>query len=59
MSAAEDFNADEFMRGQRDCAEGIPHQAGRSESYDRGYASQYEWNELQGEISERQNRSIR
>ena len=31
----------EFIDGQRDCRDGIPHQS-RSESYDRGYAAQYE-----------------
>ena len=29
-------------RGITDCAEGIPHKAGQGDSYDEGYALQYE-----------------
>ena len=36
------MDADEFLRGQRDCMNGEPHKAGQSEDYDRGYAAQYE-----------------
>ena len=34
--------ADEFLRGQRDCQEGLPHQTGESDAYNRGYATEYE-----------------
>jgi hypothetical protein len=34
-------NTDEFLRGQRDCAEGLPHKEGQPEFYDRGYQFQY------------------
>lgn len=33
---------DWFLKGQRDCKEGIPHKSGFGEYYDRGYAAQYE-----------------
>lgn len=35
------MNTDEFLRGQQDCKEGKPHKSG-STDYDRGYAAQYE-----------------
>lgn len=40
------MNTDEFMQGQQDCKDGKPHEAGRGESYDRGYAAQYELDEV-------------
>ena len=36
------MDCNEFLRGQRDCMNGEPHKAGMSESYDRGYAAQYQ-----------------
>jgi hypothetical protein len=36
------MNADDFLKGQRDCEKGAVHQSGKSESYDRGYAAQYQ-----------------
>lgn len=33
----------DFIDGQRDCKEGVPHQAGKSEEYTRGYGVQYEF----------------
>jgi len=44
----EDF-AGEFLRGQIDCAEGKPHSAGNSEAYDRGYATEYEREQILSE----------
>ncbi len=40
--------SDDFLQGQRDCEEGIPHQTGKSEAYDRGYAAQYEMEQIMG-----------
>ena len=31
-----------FLRGQADCRDGMPHKEGMGEAYDRGYACQYE-----------------
>lgn len=31
----------DFLAGQRDCRDGVPHQVGRSESYNRGYSEEY------------------
>jgi len=42
------MNPDEFMQGQKDCANGVPHKAGMSDSYDRGYAAQYEMEQIMG-----------
>jgi hypothetical protein len=41
--------SDEFLRGQNDCFEGIPHKPDQSEAYDRGYSAQYH---LEAELSE-------
>lgn len=46
----DDINADEFMRGQRDCINGIPHKSD-SKDYDRGYAAQYELEQVTEKIS--------
>lgn len=43
-----DFST-EFLRGQNDCAEGKPHSSGQSEAYDRGYATQYEREQILSE----------
>ena len=31
---------DDFLQGQRDCRDGIPHKSG-SDAYNRGYAAEY------------------
>lgn len=41
-------DASEFLRGQRDCEQGIPHKSGQSEEYNRGYAAQYELEQILG-----------
>ena len=42
---------DEFLRGQRDCREGIPHKTGQSEAYDRGYSSEYSLEQVKTEMT--------
>lgn len=37
-----DMNTDLFLQGQKDCQDGKPHESGKGEDYDRGYACQYE-----------------
>jgi len=39
-------DTEERLAGQRDCKEGNPHQPGRSEDYNLGYAEQYELEQL-------------
>ena len=51
MSHARDIVADDFLRGQRDCKNGIPHKSGQSESYDRGYGIEYEKEQVQTELT--------
>lgn len=46
-----DINPDEFLSGQRDCQNGVPHKADRSRSYDRGYSTQYELNAYKDEVT--------
>ena len=41
---------DDFLQGQKDCADGIPHEPGMSADYDRGYADEYE---MSAKIDER------
>jgi hypothetical protein len=41
----------EFLRGQIDCQNGVDHKPGQSPDYDRGYATQYEWEQVQTELS--------
>jgi hypothetical protein len=45
----------EFIDGQRDCRDGVEHQS-RSESYDRGYAAQYELEQMNTERTEMRGR---
>jgi hypothetical protein len=52
-----DFSTD-FMQGQRDCREGIPHQSGKGEAYDRGYAYQYEAEQLMTELGLQQDKCM-
>jgi len=32
----------DFLDGQRDCRDGVPHESSKSENYNRGYNYQYE-----------------
>jgi len=45
-----DFST-EFLAGMRDCKDGKAHEAGKGEAYDRGYATQYESEQVQAEMS--------
>lgn len=40
----------EFLQGQRDCKEGLP-QRRDNDSYLRGYAAQYESEQIQSELT--------
>jgi len=40
-----------FLQGQIDCRDGKPHQSGKGESYDRGYSTQYEMEQIQEAMS--------
>jgi hypothetical protein len=40
------YNVIEFIDGQRACKDGKPHESGKSESYDAGYAAQYELEQM-------------
>ena len=42
---------DDFLQGQRDCQEGIPHKSGKSDSYNRGYSAEYEREQIMSELS--------
>jgi len=41
----------DFLAGQVDCRDGVPHKPGMSEAYDRGYSAQYELEQVQSENS--------
>lgn len=36
----------EFVRGQADCRDGVPHKEGQSADYDAGYRTQYELEQI-------------
>ena len=38
----------DFLNGMADCRDGEDHKPGRSESYDRGYNCQYQWEQIVG-----------
>jgi hypothetical protein len=40
--------AGEFLRGQSDCAAGLPHSTG-TDGYNSGYAAQYAWEQTKTE----------
>lgn len=44
------YDIGEFINGQRDCRDGITHKPGMTESYDAGYAAQYEIEQVMGAI---------
>jgi hypothetical protein len=35
------IDANDYLRGMKDCQDGVPHKAGESADYDRGYSAQY------------------
>lgn len=45
-----DINIDDFLQGQKDCVNGEVHKEGMGESYDNGYAVQYELEQLRNEL---------
>ena len=47
------METNDFLQGQEDCREGKSHEAGKSDSYDRGYSTQYEWEQILGAMYER------
>ena len=44
------MNIFDFVQGQQDCKNGKPHEAGHSLDYDRGYATQYELEQVNNEM---------
>lgn len=43
-------NGGDFLQGMRDCERGIPHQPGKSQDYDNGYATQYALEQINSQI---------
>ena len=41
------YDINEFIDGQKDCRDGVPHKAGMSESYDAGYSAEYQLEQIQ------------
>lgn len=44
------LDAGMFLRGEKDCLDGVAHEDGKGNDYDRGYAARYEMEQLLGEI---------
>jgi hypothetical protein len=40
------------LQGQKDCAEGKPHQMGMPDSYNRGYSAQYQHEQNMNHLDE-------
>jgi hypothetical protein len=40
--AGKEMNTAEYLQGANDCLMGIEHKAGKGQSYDAGYSSQYQ-----------------
>lgn len=38
---AQNYNLFEFIQGQKDCRDGVQHVAGKGESYDAGFSTEY------------------
>lgn len=51
-NVAQDFDSFEFMRGQQDCIDGEECLVDASDSYMRGYGTQYEWEQIKTNQSE-------
>lgn len=49
-------NPQDFLQGQKDCIAGIPHEAGKSKDYDRGYNTQYQHEQNLTALSMRRSR---
>lgn len=47
-ATASNYDIGDFLDGQRDCNEGVPHKPGMSESYDAGYSAEYQLQEIEG-----------
>lgn len=43
------YDVHEFVHGQRDCKNGVPHKDG-TESYNAGYSAQYQLEQINGEM---------
>lgn len=43
--------ADDFIQGQKDCQDGVPHKRNMSRDYDRGYMVEYEREQAMTELS--------
>lgn len=46
------MNTDEYLRGMNDCSKGRPHMPNQSKDYDNGYATQYEAEQIQDQMTE-------
>lgn len=47
--AACNYDVFDFIRGQTDCREGVPHKDGNGEGYDAGYAAQFQLEQIQSQ----------
>lgn len=46
------YDTFEYVRGQADCRDGMPHKANQSASYDAGFNTEYQLEQIEGERSE-------
>lgn len=50
VEAIPKLNAGMFLKGEKDCLDGVAHEAGKGDDYDRGYSARYEMEQILGEI---------
>lgn len=43
---------EEFIAGQQDCRDGVEHKAGRHPDYTRGYATEYEKDQINAQLGD-------
>lgn len=50
---------DDFFQGQKDCQQGNPHEANKSDSYNRGYSTEYESAAIKDEMTKNDYRATK
>lgn len=50
--------SDDFLQGQKDCKNHVPHVAGKSEAYTRGYNTEYTAQQVADHNTVKQNERI-
>ena len=52
MDNKKKYDTFKFIKGQKDCRDGVPHKSGQGESYDAGYNAEYAMSENKSKLAE-------